>query len=81
MSVKDVLIIGAGPAGLATAISAKQRGLDYLVLEKGVLVNSIYGFPSNMSRSSIRSAIYFEYLIFITLQATDYRLRATGCRS
>ena len=48
MSVKDVLIIGAGPAGLATAISAKQRGLDYLVLEKGVLVNSIYGFPSNM---------------------------------
>jgi thioredoxin reductase (NADPH) len=48
MSVKDVLIIGAGPAGLAAAISAKQRGLDYLVLEKGVLVNSIYGFPSNM---------------------------------
>jgi thioredoxin reductase (NADPH) len=48
MAVKDVLIIGAGPAGLATAIAAKQRGLDYLVLEKGVLVNSIYGFPSNM---------------------------------
>ena len=48
MSVKDVLIVGAGPAGLATAIAAKQGGLDYLVLEKGVLVNSIYGFPSNM---------------------------------
>ena len=48
MSVKDVLIVGAGPAGLATAIAAKQRGLDYLVLEKGALVNSIYRFPSNM---------------------------------
>ena len=47
-TVHDVLIVGAGPAGLATAIAAKQRGLDYLVLEKGVLVNSIYGFPSNM---------------------------------
>ena len=48
MSVTDVLIVGAGPAGLATAIAAKQRGLEYLVLEKGALVNSIYGFPSNM---------------------------------
>jgi thioredoxin reductase (NADPH) len=48
MSVRDLIIVGAGPAGLAAAIAAKAAGLDYLVLEKGVLVNSIYRFPPNM---------------------------------
>ena len=48
MSVRDVLIIGAGPSGLATAIAAKQRGLDYVIVEKGVLVNSIFNFPTYM---------------------------------
>jgi bacillithiol disulfide reductase len=48
MSVRDVVIIGAGPSGLATAIAAKQRGLDYVVVEKGVLVNSIFHFPTHM---------------------------------
>src|SRR5215211_4148398 len=48
MSVRDVLIVGAGPSGLATAISAKQRNLDYVVIEKGILVNSIFNFPTHM---------------------------------
>jgi thioredoxin reductase (NADPH) len=48
MSVRDVLIVGAGPSGLATAIAAKQHGLDYVVVEKGVLVNSIFNFPMHM---------------------------------
>src|SRR5687767_2442790 len=48
MSVRDVLIVGAGPSGLATAISAKQRGLDYVIVEKGILVNSIFNFPTHM---------------------------------
>jgi bacillithiol disulfide reductase len=48
MSVRDVIIIGAGPSGLAAAIAAKKHDLDYLVLEKGVLVNSIYKFPPQM---------------------------------
>jgi thioredoxin reductase (NADPH) len=48
MSVRDVIIIGAGPSGLSAAIAAKQRDLDYLVLEQGVLVNSIYRFPPQM---------------------------------
>jgi thioredoxin reductase (NADPH) len=48
MLVRDLVIVGAGPAGLSTAIAARQRGLDYLVLEKGVLVNSIYHFPTQM---------------------------------
>lgn len=49
MSVRDVLIVGAGPSGLATSIAAGQAGLDYTILEKGVLVNSIYQFPVHMS--------------------------------
>jgi thioredoxin reductase (NADPH) len=48
MAVRDVIIIGAGPSGLATAIAAKRQGLDFLVVEKGVLVNSIFNFPMHM---------------------------------
>jgi thioredoxin reductase (NADPH) len=48
MSVRDVIIIGAGPSGLSAAIAARQRGLDYQVLEQGVLVNSIFHFPPQM---------------------------------
>ncbi len=45
----DLIIVGAGPAGLACAIEAHRNNLNYLVIEKGVLVNSIYNFPSNMT--------------------------------
>jgi flavin-dependent dehydrogenase len=45
MSVRDVLIVGAGPSGLATAIASKQHGLDYALVEKGVLVNSNLQLP------------------------------------
>ncbi len=48
MSVRDVIIIGAGPSGLSAAIAAKRRNLEYQVLEQGVLVNSIYRFPPQM---------------------------------
>jgi thioredoxin reductase (NADPH) len=45
----DLVIIGAGPSGLATAVAAQQAGLAYEVVEKGVLVNSIYNFPRHMT--------------------------------
>jgi thioredoxin reductase (NADPH) len=48
MSVRDVIIVGAGPSGLAAAIAAKQHHLDYRILDKGVLVDSIYRFPPQM---------------------------------
>ncbi len=45
----DLIIIGAGPTGLVCAIAAAKAGLRYVVIEKGVLVNSIYNFPVNMT--------------------------------
>ena len=44
-----VIIIGGGPIGLACALDAQKAGLDYLVLEKGCLVNSLYNYPVNMT--------------------------------
>ena len=44
----DLIIVGAGPTGLATAIEAERRHLNYVVLEKGCITNSILHFPSQM---------------------------------
>ena len=44
----DVVIVGAGPAGLAAAIAAKARGMQYAVIEKGALVNSLLHYPTDM---------------------------------
>jgi len=46
--VHDILIIGAGPVGLACGIEAAKANLDYLIFEKGCLTNSIFHFPSEM---------------------------------
>ena len=48
MRVLDVLVIGAGPVGLACAIEAQRHSLSARVIEKGALVNSIVGYPVNM---------------------------------
>lgn len=47
--VKDVLIIGAGPIGLACAIEAQKNGLSYLIIEKGALTNSLFNYPLYMT--------------------------------
>jgi thioredoxin reductase (NADPH) len=44
----DVVVIGAGPAGMSAAIAAKERGLSYLVIEQGALVNSLLHYPTDM---------------------------------
>ena len=44
----DLIIIGAGPAGLAAAIAAKRRGLRYVVIEKAALVNSLLHYPDDL---------------------------------
>jgi thioredoxin reductase (NADPH) len=44
----DVIIIGAGPSGLAAAIEAKKYGLSHIVFDKGAITNSIVHFPTQM---------------------------------
>ncbi len=48
MEILDVIIIGAGPTGLATAIECKKAGLSLVAIEKGCLVNSISNYPTEM---------------------------------
>ncbi len=46
--ILDVLIVGAGPTGLACAIELQREGFDYAVIEKGCIVNSLLRFPTQM---------------------------------
>jgi len=41
----DLIIVGGGPAGLAAALSAKRHGLEYLVVERGQIANTVQGYP------------------------------------
>ncbi len=45
----DVIVIGAGPTGLACAIEAQRAGFKVIAIDKGCVVNSIYNYPANMS--------------------------------
>lgn len=66
MAVHDLIIIGAGPAGLAVAIAASEAKLDYLVLEKGVLVNSVFNFPPGMTFFTTPDLLEIGKLPFVT---------------
>jgi bacillithiol disulfide reductase len=48
MHIHDVIVVGAGPAGLATAIAATRNDLDCQIIEKGALVNSLLHYPTEM---------------------------------
>lgn len=62
----DVIIIGAGPIGLACGIEAAKAQLNYLILEKGVLVNSLYNFPTNMTFFSTSKLLEIGNVPFIS---------------
>jgi thioredoxin reductase (NADPH) len=63
---RDLLIVGAGPSGLAVAIAAARAGLDYEVIEKGVLVNSIFHFPRAMTFFTTPDLLEIGGLPFVT---------------
>src|SRR5579864_7306817 len=48
-SIYDVLVIGAGPTGLACAIDAQNVGCSVLLVDKGCLTNSLFHYPANMT--------------------------------
>src|ERR1700684_467787 len=45
----DVLVIGAGPTGMASAIEAQRAGFRVAHVDKGCLVNSLFHYPANMT--------------------------------
>ncbi|RSK40765.1 YpdA family putative bacillithiol disulfide reductase [Mangrovimonas spongiae] len=66
MTTKDVIIIGAGPIGIACALECKKKGLSYIVLEKGALTNSLFNYPLNMTFFSTSEKLEINSIPFIS---------------
>ncbi|MEO9485435.1 MAG: YpdA family putative bacillithiol disulfide reductase [Ekhidna sp.] len=62
----DVLIVGAGPIGLACGIEAEKTGLSYTIIDKGCLVNSLYNYPKNMTFFSTSDRLEIGEVPFIS---------------
>jgi thioredoxin reductase (NADPH) len=56
----DLLIIGAGPAGISAAFEAKKAGIDYVVIEKGLIANTIYNYPVGLTVFSTTNELEFN---------------------
>jgi len=61
-----LIIIGGGPIGIACALEAKKRNIDYLILEKGTLVNSLYNYPVNMTFFSTSERLEIGNVPFVS---------------
>lgn len=72
----DVLIIGAGPIGLACGIEAQRKNLSYQILEKGCLVNSLYNYPMNMTFFSTSEKLEIGGVPFISHNSKPLRAEA-----
>jgi len=71
-----IVIIGGGPIGIACALEAKKAGIDYVVLEKGCLVNSIYNYPVNMTFFSTSERLEIGGIPFVSNNAKPTRNEA-----
>src|SRR6476620_1709533 len=76
MQTYDLIIIGAGPIGLACGIEAKKAGLDYLIIEKGCLVNSLYHYPMNMTFFSTSERLEIGEVPFVSNNPKPTRAEA-----
>lgn len=72
----DMIIVGGGPIGLACGIEATKAGLDYLILEKGCLVNSLYHYPLNMTFFSTSERLEIGEVPFVSHLAKPVRVEA-----
>ncbi|KQT17608.1 hypothetical protein ASG31_09410 [Chryseobacterium sp. Leaf404] len=66
MEILDILIIGAGPIGLNCALEAKKNNLNYLIIEKGTIVNSLYNYPLYMKFFSTADKLEIAEIPFIS---------------
>jgi thioredoxin reductase (NADPH) len=62
----DVIIVGAGPLGMTVGIECKKKGLKYLILDKGMLVNTVFHFPTNMTFFSTSKLLEIGDVPFIS---------------
>lgn len=72
----ELFIIGGGPIGLACGLEAKKAGLDYLIVEKGALVNSLYHYPANMTFFSTSERLEIGGVPFVSNNAKPTRSEA-----
>jgi bacillithiol disulfide reductase len=72
----DVLIVGAGPTGLACAIDAVREGLKTLIVEKGCLVNSLFNYPPNMTFFTTRERLEIGDIPFSSINLKPARSEA-----
>jgi thioredoxin reductase (NADPH) len=72
----DILIIGAGPIGLACGLEAQKAGLDFLIVDKGCLVNSLYNYPSTMTFFSTSEKLEIGGVPFVTISNKPTRAEA-----
>lgn len=66
MTSYDLVIIGGGPIGLACALEARKAKLNYVILEKGCLVNSLYHYPANMTFFSTSERLEIGNVPFVS---------------
>jgi len=76
MQKLDVLIIGAGPIGLACGIEAEKSKLDYLIVEKGTLTNSLFNYPVNMTFFSTSEKLEMGGIPFMSINKQPTRPEA-----
>ncbi|MEE9362914.1 MAG: YpdA family putative bacillithiol disulfide reductase [Cellulophaga sp.] len=76
MEQLDVVIVGGGPIGIACGIEAKKKGLRYVILEKGCIVNSLYNYPSNMQFFSSSEKLEIDAIPFISKESKPKRNEA-----
>lgn len=76
MNNYDIIIIGGGPIGLACGIEAKKASLNYLIIEKGCLVNSLFNYPLNMTFFSTSERLEIGEVPFISHQPKPNRFEA-----
>ena len=62
----SLIIIGGGPIGMACALEAKKSNIDYLIIEKGALVNSLYNYPVNMTFFSTSERLEIGNVPFVS---------------
>ncbi|PSH05764.1 MAG: hypothetical protein CXZ00_01090 [Acidobacteria bacterium] len=72
----DVLVIGAGPTGLACAIETRRAGYSVVAVDKGCLVNSLYNYPANMTFFTTPELLEIGDIPFVSPRQKPSRLEA-----